>query len=183
MHEFDYDAVAELRGRLIPYEKIEEFVKPAEGDVILDIGAGDGFYSVNFSRKIGKGHMISLEIDKRGAEIINKKIAEHGIKNIQVVVGDACSDLGLSGFNKVFFSNTFHDLDCRDGLLERLKNASSEKFEIIMIEFKKKREDFGPPEEKRFSEEDLKRTLASKGFRFANRIELPHHYVHRYFNQ
>lgn len=180
MHEFDYNAVAELRSKFIPYGKVEEFINPVEGDVILDIGAGDGFYSVNFSQKIGRGRVISLEIDERGADLINRKIAEREIGNIEVVIGDACSDLDVVGFNKVFFSNTFHDLDCREDLLEKLKVIGDGELEVFLIEFKKKRLDFGPPEEIRLSEEELKGIFLSHGFKFMGRLELSHHYLHSY---
>lgn len=180
MHEFNYEAVAELRSKYVPYDQVEKFVNPGEGDIILDIGAGDGFYSINFSRKVGSGGVISLEIDQRGTDIIKNKIAETGASNIKVITQDACSPIDEKGITKVFFSNSFHDLPCRDGVLDNIKAIADPKIEVILIEFKKRRKDFGPPEEIRISEEELKAIFQRHGFTFSSREELSHHYLHKY---
>ncbi|AKA49382.1 hypothetical protein IX51_10035 [uncultured archaeon] len=180
MHQFDYEHVAELREKLIPYRKVEEFVNPHGTDVILDIGAGDGFYSVNFAEKLNGGKVISLEIDKRGTDLLKRRMNEHSVSNVEVVQQDACDEFHFDGYNKAFFSNTFHDIPCRDDLVERFAAVNEENLEIILIEFKKGTLDLGPPEHIRISEEELMNKFTSRGFRFVERMEFSHHYIHKY---
>ncbi len=183
MHHFDYGHVAELREKLIPYATVEKFVNPSSGDVIVDIGAGDGFYSVNFAKKVGPGKIISVEIDERGTSLLRGRMKENGVGNIQIEQQNACDEFQFKGFNKVFFSNTFHDLPCRSELVARLARSGNKGMEIILIEFKKEDHEFGPPENIRISEEELKREFGSQGFKFAGREELSHHYLHKYVRE
>lgn len=180
MHHFDYDRVAELRKKLIPYEKVEEFVHPGRDDVILDVGAGDGFYSVGFASRITDGKVIALDISESGAERTRKRMVEEGVQNVEVLRQDVCADFSVTGYNKVFFSNSFHDIPCRDELIDTLFRNSSPPLEIILIEFRTDKDDFGPPMEIRIGEKALQRIFEGHGFRLDGRLELDHHYLHRY---
>lgn len=180
MHHFDYEHVAELRGKLIPYEKVEEFVRPEGNDVILDVGAGDGFYSINFAKKLNGGKVIALEIDERGTILLKKKMGEQGIYNIDILQEDACQNFHFSGYNKVFFSNSFHDIPCSDKLVREFAETGNKGLEIVLIEFRKEVVDLGPPAHIRISENELKQKFTSRGFTFSGRLELTHHYLHKY---
>lgn len=182
-HHFDYRHVAEIREKRVPYKKVEEFVDPSSGDVIVDIGAGDGFYSINFAKKVGTGKVIAVEIDERGTDLIKEGIEKSGLSNIDIVQQNACDDFPFKGYNKVFFSNTFHDLPCRGDVLTNITRNSGSNLQVILIEFKKENQDSGPPMELRISEEELKEEFVKFGFKFSGRLELSHHYLHRYVKE
>ncbi|OWP56734.1 MAG: hypothetical protein B2I17_02890 [Thermoplasmatales archaeon B_DKE] len=177
MEHHNYDRVRQMREDHIPFARIEELVNAGRGDVIIDFGSGDGFYAVKFAQLIGDGMVYAFEHNSAGVDAIRKNIASNGIKNVQIIEKDICSSDLPGGFNKVFFSNVFHDLDCQDKLLDQLGRVAG--LEITFIEFKPDTP-FGPPRDIRFSSEELAGKLGRHGFDLVKEIEFEYHYAQKY---
>jgi FkbM family methyltransferase len=61
---------------------IEHFT-PKEGDVVVDVGAAFGFYSILASRKVkGSGRVIAIEPQPDSFEMLNRNIKLNGLTNI-----------------------------------------------------------------------------------------------------
>ena len=177
MEHHNYDRVRQMREDHIPYAVIEELVHPVNGDVIIDFGSGDGFYAAKFSRLIGKGKVYAFEHSRAGVDAIRKNLSKNGIDNVEILEKDICSSDLPHGFNKVFFSNVFHDLECQDSLLERLSKATG--LEVTFIEFKPETP-FGPPRDIRFSSSQLAAKLGKHGFRLVSERVFEYHYAQKY---
>ncbi|MEM0156248.1 MAG: class I SAM-dependent methyltransferase [Thermoplasmataceae archaeon] len=177
MEHHDYERAGKLRDQYIPYEDIENMVNPKDGDILVDFGSGDGFYSLKFAPLVGSGKIYAYELNNRGIDAIRKKLADRGIGNVEIVEKDICYAPLPERFNKAFFSNVFHDLDCQDTLLFRFSGVKN--LEITFIEFKIDTP-FGPPENIRFSQQKLREKLETHGFVLDSEIEFEYHYAHRY---
>ena len=73
-------------GELHPGELklVEQFVR--NGDVVLDIGANIGFFTLVYARAVGeKGHVFAFEPEPRNASLLRKNIAVNGYRNITVL--------------------------------------------------------------------------------------------------
>lgn len=183
MHHFDYDKISERRSKYIPYDKVERFMDLHDEDILLDIGSGDGFYSVNFARLLNRGKVFALEVDRRGYDLLAERMQKENITNVYILFQDACDEFDLSGYTKVFFSNTFHDLPCRNELIDRLLKGGSARLEIILIEYRKDTLETGPPEGIKISEEEMREIFEGKGFRLIDSVRLEHNYLHRYLRE
>ena len=53
-----YERIHEFREKHIPYKTIIEKMQLAPDDIIIDMGAGDGFYSKIFADKVSSGLQI-----------------------------------------------------------------------------------------------------------------------------
>ena len=63
---------------------INRFVK--EGDVVLDVGANIGYYTVLLSRLVGKnGKVIAFEPTSHFGDVLRKNIAANKLENVEVV--------------------------------------------------------------------------------------------------
>lgn len=178
-HHFDYSRVQEMRDKYIPYAEVENIVNPEDGDIILDIGSGDGFYSMNYARKAHNGLVYAIELSDEANAILTERISKGGLENIRILQKDVCSGIGIKGFNKAFFSNSFHDLECQDKLLEELVKNSGGDLEITLIEFKKNSE-IGPPEHVKISEDELDEIFERHGFKLVGSANLEQHYIRKY---
>ena len=176
-HNFNYERALEFREKYIPLPDVLEVANPLPEDILVDIGAGDGFYSIIFAERVKKVYYVDPSETAR--ELLKKNIGKTPVNNLTVVSDDVCENLDIAGYNKVFFSNSFHDIICREDLIDRLKKNSSENLEIILTEFKLESE-IGPPVEIRIDQEHLDRIFSSKGFRLMKRIELRYHYISRF---
>lgn len=71
------------------YEKFEgDFLMGLikDGDVIVDVGANIGYYTLQFARKVGpKGHVFAFEPDPENFATLSKNIKLNGYQNVTLV--------------------------------------------------------------------------------------------------
>ncbi len=80
-----------------PYETQLILRQVKTGDVIVDVGANIGYYTVLLADKVGKnGKVYAFEPDKTNFEILKKNIKENNLKNIVAVNAAAGSKNGKS---------------------------------------------------------------------------------------
>ena len=179
---FDYSRIREMRNNFLPLEKVKAFVGLKDGQSLIDVGAGDGFYSLAFASGNPNSVITALEPGRNGSVLIKKQISELGIKNIKVIEESACEEHNYSPYDKVFFSNVFHDLECKPELLKNMSKSMRKGSELIFIEFRKEVE-AGPPQHIRISEQELESMIAKAGFRLAASEKLRLHYMHKYISE
>jgi len=179
---FDYSRIREMRNNFLPLEKVKAFVGLKDGQSLIDVGAGDGFYSLAFASDNPNSVITALEPGRNGSVLIKKQISELGIKNIKVIEESACEEHNYSPYDKVFFSNVFHDLECKPELLKNMSKSMRKGSELIFIEFRKEVE-AGPPQHIRISEQELESMIAKAGFRLAASEKLRLHYMHKYISE
>ena len=68
------------------YDKIIEVADLNSSDVVLEIGPGLGFLTERLAK--GAKKVIAVEIDKKLVEVLEKRLKEQGIGNVEVVEGD-----------------------------------------------------------------------------------------------
>lgn len=176
-HHFDYDRVAEFRSLYVDDSLVMKFVSPDKHDTVLDIGAGDGHFSVLFSGTAKS--VYAMDINPVSKRLTEEKAKNSGAKNVVHILQDSCSGELPDKFNIVFFGSSFHDLPCRDGLLERIREKAGGNARIVLLEFKKE-ETPGPPVEIRISEEELLKIMTGHGFRLRRTEQMKIHYIQEY---
>jgi ubiquinone/menaquinone biosynthesis C-methylase UbiE len=148
--------------------------------VFVDIGCGDGFFTILAARKVGEtGRVYAVDIDVSAVEKLKQKVQAEGLTNIIVKVARAedtvfcktCADF-------VFFSMDLHDFADPAQVLKNAKNMIKPTGQLIDLDWKKQEEPFGPPFAIRFSEEKATSLMRSAGFTVAEVKDAgPHHYV------
>jgi ubiquinone/menaquinone biosynthesis C-methylase UbiE len=177
--DFDHSRAKGMRDRFIPIDRVLEFVKVGRDDTILDIGAGDGEYAQEFAKIAIRGSATAMEFTQAGLKLIRDRIYSSKLKNLHAVEANACAVNDFSGYTKIFMSNVFHDIRCKDDILFRFEETLDAGAEIILIEFKPEAE-FGPPMLSRIPERQLETIMARHGFALLDRAEFQFHYMHKY---
>lgn len=147
-------------------------MKLSQTDIVLDTGSGDGYYSFRFAEHCAKVIAIDLRSDGFKSQFYLKP-------NIEAINADACDWItknDLKRITHVFFSNSFHDLNCQNEILSALSQKLPSKAQIIMIEFYPDTP-FGPPKNIRFTKEELKSKVEAFGFIEENFLDLNTHYL------
>jgi FkbM family methyltransferase len=79
------------------YPLLRELVKP--GMVAYDLGANAGFFTLAFSRLVGKGgHVYAFEPEARNARDLQRNVAINHLANVTVVQAAVSESSGLVGF-------------------------------------------------------------------------------------
>jgi len=176
---FDYSGAKEMRERFLPLKEVLSFVDLKDGESLLDVGAGDGHYSIAFASSNPNSDITALEIGLNGTKLIKQKISQSKLENVKILEEDACAKRDYSSYDVIFFSTVFHDLDCREDLAGSIVATLSPGTRVIFIEFKKEAE-VGPPAHIRISEKELKGLMEQKGFTLSDSKEMELYYMHKY---
>ncbi|MGB9682059.1 MAG: rRNA adenine N-6-methyltransferase family protein [bacterium] len=150
---------------------VVEALKLSNEDVVFDIGSGDGLYSSEFAKRCKK----VIAIDKDGRNFQNEYYLDERIIKIQA---DICDWIKINDFSEathIFFSNSFHDIECQDEVLKVLSESLREGAYLDMVEFNL-RAVFGPPKGIRFTRERLKTKVEAYHFLESSYIEFENHY-------
>ena len=175
-HHHNYEAAAEMRKKYIPIEKVMSLVDLSQSDVIMDIGGGDGYYSTLFGEKCGKVYYV--DPSNPAVNLVRKRLSGN-TGNIEIMQEDICTMKLPEDITKVFFSNSFHDIGCRENLIDRLSGASKNQIKFILIEFKKD-SSIGPPEYVKIDQDELDSIFGRHGYRLEKREVLQEHYISSY---
>jgi len=132
------------------------------GQTILDAGCGSGYMSKEFSKMLNNtGRVYALDPDN---DTINRLKEETIGTNIETIVGDITQRIPIEGasIDLIYLSNVFHGFskDEMEGFQTEVKRLLKPKAVLAIVEFKKIEAPFGPPLEIRYSQEELKKTIA-----------------------
>jgi 16S rRNA A1518/A1519 N6-dimethyltransferase RsmA/KsgA/DIM1 with predicted DNA glycosylase/AP lyase activity len=172
-----YERLHEFREKYIPYREIIEKMDLKPDDVIIDMGAGDGFYSKIFADKLSSGMVYAVERNPDVIPKIENKLMD--MPNFRIVNEDMCR-VDIKGFNKIFFSTVFHDIECRKDVMDFMINNSKKPLSVYLIEFNKK-STMGPPVNIRICHDELNKIFTDAGFKPGVHMDFEYNYFDSYY--
>ena len=137
----------------------------APGDILADIGAGSGVFSLPFARAVSPGgKLYAVEIDQGLVDHIEERAAAEGAANVEVVLGEF-TDPKLPGRNidLAFFHDVLHHVEDRAGYLKNLARYIGPAGRIAVIERGHHRR--GDRHELEMTKEQVTEWMAAAGFR------------------
>lgn len=138
------------------------------GEVVADIGAGTGIFSVPMAKAVGpNGVVISVEIDPGFLPIIQQKADEQGVSNISTVLGEFDDPrLPRKDVDVAFFHDVLHHVEHRQAYLEALAKYMAPGGRIVVVDYDKNKP--GNPHanqpELLIGPEDVRQWMAAAGF-------------------
>jgi SAM-dependent methyltransferase len=182
-------------GRLFPPEKIYILERPRKwqdideimyrmrirkGDVVADIGAGSGYFTIPLAGKVGaEGRVYAEDIQKEMTDYISQKVKKLRLRNIRVILGKVEDPLiPNNSLNHAFIANTYHALANPILLLENLKNDLRSHGKLVIIDWDPTKDPlFGPPKEVKVPVDTVIKEAEGVGFKFLEKHDyMPYHY-------
>jgi ubiquinone/menaquinone biosynthesis C-methylase UbiE len=134
--------------------------------VFMDIGCGDGFFTITAAQIVGEqGKVYAVDIDASAIDNLKRRASEKDLNNVTAIVGaaeetifcDECADI-------VFYSIVLHDFRDPAKVLQNAKQILKPTGTLINLDWKKKLMPVGPPMRIRFSEEQASNIIKQAGF-------------------
>ncbi len=150
----------------------------SEDDIVADLGAGSGYYSLFASTLVPRGKVYAIEIDKHLLETIRRKVKEAHIKNIEIIWGNiekaGGTKLGDSVADAVIASNVLFQLESKDVFIKEIKRILKPKGKVLLVDW---REDSVMGNKISITKERALEMFTREGFMKGNEIDAgSHHY-------
>ena len=131
--------------------KVLRYIGINEGDRFLDLGCGNGYFSIVASQAVGKdGIVYAFDVDEESIAQLKSEIADRKLANIESSVVDITKKLPLAdeSISLAFMSNVLHGLvenDEADSTLKEIARVTAQNGRLAVVEFKKQDSPMGPP--------------------------------------
>ncbi len=161
---------SEWRKRNFPAEKIIEVIEELDvkREVAIDVGAGTGYITLPLAKIFKK--VYAIEISMEMAEKLRKNLEKEDIKNVGIIVTEKPPEFDFK-IDLVIFSMVLHEMEKPEEYLCWSKRADY----VIIAEWKKIEDDFGPPVNDRLSLDEILRLCPFKVVKVDE--SLPYHYI------
>ena len=106
-------------------EKVVDYLSINKGDTVADIGAGSGYFTVLFSKRVGdNGKVYAVDIEKGMIEYIEKRAQKEGLNNMNYILAKPDDPLlPKSSVDLIFICDTYHHIEKRGNYLKILKDV------------------------------------------------------------
>ncbi len=146
-------------------------------DVLADIGAGTGFFSVPFLRLSNGKKLYALDTSETMIEYMKTHVCPQNPGIVPLKMEESRVPLDDNTADLVFMINLHHELDNPPAILAEscriLKNAG----QIFIVDWKKEDMDEGPPRHIRWESEQVKEQMKASNFKDIRLFDgLPKHF-------
>jgi|SRR3989344_1495249 len=148
-----------------------------ENDIVADLGAGTGFYSVAAGKMVPNGKVYAIEVQKDFLTTIKEKAREAHLSNVECFWGNI-EKIGGTKIKEgvvdvAIVSNVFFQVEDRDKFLEETKRILKKRGKVLLIDWS----DSSFQHLKPISKTNAREMFEKKGFVFEREIDAgTHHY-------
>lgn len=160
-----------------PHEVMEALaVKP--GEIIADIGAGSGYFSVRLARHVGAaGRVYAVDVSPDMVGHLNRRVRDMGLTNISSILAPPDDPLLPERVDRFLIVDVWHHVENQPAYLQKMKERLEPGGQVVMIDFHKRDLPVGPPPAMKIAREDLIAQMEAHGFRVAaEHTFLPYQY-------
>jgi ubiquinone/menaquinone biosynthesis C-methylase UbiE len=176
-HRFNPSQIYKLenpeRRKILPPEEILSRLGLSEGDVMFDIGAGTGYFSIPASRIVGdEGGVLAVDSSRTMIRDLRARVKKSGARNIKIIrsldydfkTGEVLSDF-------ILLSTVLHEVDDKIRFCRNAQNAMKPGSRLAVIEWSKRPMEMGPPMEARIEPAEVTGVLNELRFADIGLIE------------
>jgi ubiquinone/menaquinone biosynthesis C-methylase UbiE len=110
-----------------------------ESNIVADLGAGTGYYSVAAGETVKRGKVYAVELQKDFLTKIKSKVAEARLRNVETIWGDVekigGTKLADSTVDAVIASNILFQVEDKEKFIEETKRILKPKGRVLFIDW------------------------------------------------
>lgn len=151
-----------------------------ENDIVADLGAGTGFYSVAAGHMVPQGKVYAIEVQKDFLTKIKHKIAEGRLHNVETFWGDIEKVGGTKIkdgiIDAAIASNVLFQVENKDKFIEETKRILKPGGRVLLIDWSDASSSIGPSFGSIISKHKAREMFEKKGFAWERDIDAGHHH-------
>ncbi len=133
------------------------------GQILADIGAGTGYFTIPIAKSAAAPKVYAVDIEPSMVAYVRQRAAKQGLKNVIGVQAAAERTNLPEPVDLVLIVDTYHHLPSRVAYFTALKALMKPGARLAIVDYKKGSPN-GPPEEFRFTPEQITSELTKAGF-------------------
>ena len=133
------------------------------GQVVADIGAGTGYFTVRLARSAAAPKVLAADIEPAMVQHLRQRAEKEGLKNVVAVKADADKTNLPEPVDVALIVDTYHHIGNRVAYFTALKSLLKPGGRLAIVDFRKDAPG-GPPAEFRFTAEQITAELGRAGF-------------------
>lgn len=121
-----------------PLKNLKSF-ELRENDIVADLGAGTGFYSIAAGTLAPRGKVYAVELQKDFLETIKSKIKEAHLGNVEIIWGNiekiGGTKIGDGIVDAVIASDVLFQVEDKEKFIEEIKRILKRKGRVLLIDW------------------------------------------------
>ncbi|SES68774.1 Methyltransferase domain-containing protein [Salinibacillus kushneri] len=156
---------SEKRQKLLPSEEVIQFLELKETDKVADLGAGNGYFTLQIARKT-KQKVYAVDIEQKMLDQLKEHADLNKVTNIHYVVSDIETiKLDDNMIDKAFVAFAIHEVNSHEKVKKEIKRVLKNQGQIVIIEWEKNEFDMGPSIDEKISSHHMSKVLKNHDLR------------------
>ena len=147
-------------------------IKP--GQVVADVGAGSGYYTVRLAARVGKsGKVFATDIQPQMVALLQQRVLRDQLAQVSVVQATpTAAGLPMNQLDLILMVDVYHELQQPQEVLRQLRAALKPEGRLVLIEFRKESAWVPIREDHKMSVNEARMELEAESFRFERVIDV-----------
>ncbi len=163
----------ESRQREEDCETLLAALKVQPGQIVCDMGCGNGFYTLPLAKQVGEdGKVLAVDIQPEMLHLLDERAKGEGIENIELITGTQTDpQLAPSSVDLILLVDVYHEFSHPRQMLDAMHKALKPNGRIALAEFRL--EDRNVPIKRlhKMSKKQILREYEASGFRLVEEFD------------
>ncbi|HEV7424447.1 MAG TPA: class I SAM-dependent methyltransferase, partial [Candidatus Paceibacterota bacterium] len=110
-----------------------------DDDIVADLGAGTGFYSLAAGYITERGKVYAIEIAKEFLQMLKSKVKDARLRNVEIIWGNieksGGTQLGDDTMDKAIISNVFSQIEDKEQFILETKRILKTKGRVLFVDW------------------------------------------------
>lgn len=148
-----------------------------DGDIVADIGCGNGWYSLQVAERIGpRGVVLSVDVQQGMLDQLIERKAEADVKNVHPILGEFEDPMLPPGkVDWILLVDAYHEFSNPEAMLARMKESLAPGGRVMLLEYRAEQDPatiaFPIPRDHKMSVEEVMREWEPAGFELVTLAE------------
>jgi ubiquinone/menaquinone biosynthesis C-methylase UbiE len=181
MHYLGADwLVRESREREEECSTLLEVLKLKPGQVVCDLGCGNGFYTLPIAERVGAtGKVLAVDIQQEMLHLLSERAKAADLDHIETILGSPIDPRLPEGeVDLVLLVDVYHEFAYPEQMLQAIRKSLKPQGRVVLVEFRGEDPQVPIKPLHKMTKRQIRRELFSNGFKLAEQFDkLPWQHV------
>ncbi len=146
-------------------------IKP--GQVICDMGCGNGFYTLQLAKMLGDhGTVIGVDVQPEMLSMLRDRMEQQGVENIIPILGSYHSPrLPANTVDRVLMVDVYHEFSHPESMLAGIRKSLKPDGQIVLVEYREEDPSVPIKPLHKMSKQQIDKEMQANGFKLVSQFE------------